>query len=310
VRVARRERLDEPVPITIRATDVPHSHESEWQERVVEHLRPADWMRLEIRDELDAVGPYARRVLERHGLLWPFNAHFHLPMLDCAAGGTLLTGVGGDELWSASRAPRVRLRRRVLGFAPHPLRRMVLARREPIDYPWLRPRARQAAKRAAGSDSAAEPWTVLRRLDWWRGMRSTAVGTASLDLLAADAGAAICHPLLDAGLWGAVGAAAPRAGFGDRDAALTAAAGHLLPHDVVSRRTKAGFDGVFFHEHARALAGNWSGGGVPEELVDSAALCEHWRADAADAHSLTLLQAVWLASARDRDQEPVGRGIQ
>jgi asparagine synthase (glutamine-hydrolysing) len=231
-------------------------------------------------------------------------------MLECAAGGTLLTGVGGDELWAASSAPRIGLRRRVLRRAPHPLRRMLLARREPIQYPWLRPAALDAAKRAAGGDSAAEPSTVGARMRWWRGMRSTAVGTAALDLIAGDAGAEIRHPLLDNELWGAVAAAAPRAGFGDRKGALSLAAGHLLPSDVVSRRTKAGFDAVFFREYARALACDWAGGGVPDELVDTASLRAHWRAGEPDPHSFTLLQAAWLASAGDGIEQPLGRGVQ
>jgi hypothetical protein len=304
--VARREGLREPVPITIRAADEPRSHESNWQERVVGELGVADWIRIEVGDELDAVGPYARRVLERHGLLWPFNAHFHLPMLDHAAGGTLLTGIGGDELWTASRAPRVRRRRRLLQYAPFQLRRAVLARREPIDYPWLLPRGRFAARGAAGGDSAAEPLTARPRMAWWRSLRSSATGTAGLDRIAADAGASICHPLLNRALWGSVAAAAPRSGFAGRDDALRIVAGRVLSSDVIERRTKAGFDRVFFHEHARAFAQDWTRGGVPEEFVDAAALHAHWRGEDPDPHSLTLLQAAWLASAGDRVEQPFG----
>ena len=142
--VARREEMPLPVPVTIRARDVPTSNESDWQESVVRHLGLTDWIRLEITDELDAVGPLAQRALARHGLLWPFNAHFHSPMLDEAAGGVLLTGVGGDELWSSSSADTIRLRRRLLRLAPPPIRRAILARRIPIAYPWLRPRGRRA----------------------------------------------------------------------------------------------------------------------------------------------------------------------
>jgi asparagine synthase (glutamine-hydrolysing) len=307
VAIARREGLADPVPLTIRSSDEPHSDETEWQERVVAHLRLADWVRVDAEDTLDAVGPYARRVLERHGLLWPFNVHFHLPMLDQAAGGTLFTGIGGDELWTSSRSPVVRRRRRLLGYAPYALRRAVLAPREPIDYPWLTPRARRAAQRAAGGDSAAEPRATLPRMAWYRGMRSIAIGTGALERLAADAGAAISHPLLDRALWAAVAAAAPRAGFASRDDALRLAAGRLLPAEVVSRRSKAGFDRVFFHDHARAFIRDWTGAGVPAEFVDTPALRTHWRGERPDAHSLTLLQSAWLASAGDRVQQPAGR---
>jgi asparagine synthase (glutamine-hydrolysing) len=294
--VARREGLGEPVPITIQSAGAPRSHESDWQERVVSHLGVRDWIRIEVVDELDAVGPYARRVLEKHGLLWPFNVHFHLPMLEHAAGGTLFTGVGGDELWAASHVRRERLRRRVLGLAPRALEGRVLARNRPIDYPWLRPEAIREAKRVAGAHAASEPWTLLRRMRWYRGLASTVTGTRALDLIAADAGAAIEHPLFDAGLWGSVAAAAPRGGFRDRETALATVAGHALPPEIVSRRTKASFDAIFFHDHARALVRDWTGAGVPERVVDAGALRSHWHEESPDAHSYTLLQAVWLAS--------------
>jgi asparagine synthase (glutamine-hydrolysing) len=141
-----------------------------------------------------------------------------------------------------------------------------------------------------------------------RGMHYTATGTAALDLLAADAGATIAHPLLDVELWAAIAEVAPRVGFAQRDAALAAVAGHLLPPELVARRTKASFDALFFHDHSRALVREWDGRGIPDDLVDANALRAHWlREETPDPHSLTLLQAVWLASAGDRVQEPIGR---
>jgi hypothetical protein len=208
----------------------------------------------------------------------------------------------------SSRASRFRRRRQLLRVAPFAVRRAVLARNQPIDFPWLRENARREARLAAGAEAAAAPWTVRRRMAFSRGMRYSAVGTAALDRLAADAGAAICHPLLDLRLWSAVAEAAPRAGFATRDEALSAVAGHRLPPELVGRRTKAGFDAVFFHDHARTLAREWDGRGIPDVLVDPEALRAHWTGgQTPDPHSLTLLQAVWLASAGDRAEEPVGR---
>jgi asparagine synthase (glutamine-hydrolysing) len=306
---ARRESLPPPVPVTIRASDVPSAYESDWQESVVRHLGLSDWIRLEIRDELDAVGPYAQRALARHGLVWPFNAHFHLPMLEQAAGGTLLTGVGGDELWMSSRASPVTRRRRLLQLAPVPVRRAALTRRVPseIEFPWLRPRGRRKARRVAAAEMVTAPATTHERMPEALGSRALAIGTASLDTLAADMAAGISHPLLDGGVWAAVAAAAPRAGFDQDAAALAALAGHLLPGELVARRSKASFNGLFFHDHSRALAREWTGGGVPADLVDERLLREHWQTDAVDAHSLTLLQSLWLASARDRFDEAGSR---
>jgi asparagine synthase (glutamine-hydrolysing) len=130
-----------------------------------------------------------------------------------------------------------------------------------------------------------------------RGMRYTTVGTAALARLADDAGAGIVHPLLDLRLWSAVAAAAPRSGFATTDDALAVTAGRALPGALVSRGTKASFDAVFFHDHSRRLAAQWTGAGMPEGLVDAAALRAHWLTSAPDAHSLTLMQAAWLAMA-------------
>jgi asparagine synthase (glutamine-hydrolysing) len=303
--VARREGLDLPVPLTIRPREAPAAQESEWQESVVAHLGLEDWVRIDVGDELDAVGPYARAVLARHGLLWPFNVHFHVPMLAQAAGGTLLTGIGGDELWTAASARRARPRRHALRIAPFRLQRAVLARHEPIGFPWLTRAARRAARRAGAAEAAREPWTTRRRLAWWRSLRYLAAGTRSLAAVAADAGATVEHPLLSAALWGAVADVAPRAGFAGARAALAAVAGHLLPPELIARRTKAGFDDVFFNEHARALAAEWAGHGVPVELLDVAALRAHWRSDAPDPHSLTLMQAAVLASAGDGVEQAI-----
>ena len=98
-RVARREGLALPTPVTNRFPHAGPTDESEWQELVVRHLGLDDWLRIDHTDALDIVGPVARQVLERHGLLWPFNAHFHVPLLEAAEGGALLTGIGGDELF-------------------------------------------------------------------------------------------------------------------------------------------------------------------------------------------------------------------
>jgi hypothetical protein len=80
--------------------------------------------------------------------------------------------------------------------------------------------------------------------------------------------------------------------------------GDLLPSDVLARRSKAGFDAVFFNRHSRAFARAWDGTGVPEDLIDAEALREHWLGDAPTAQTFTLLQALWLA--RDRVQQPLG----
>jgi asparagine synthase (glutamine-hydrolysing) len=295
--LARREGLPLPVPATLRAPDAAASDEARWQERVVAHLGIDDWVRIEIRDELDVLGPHARRLLRAHGLLWPCNVHFHLPLLELARGGSLLTGVGGDELFSAAAATT--WRRRVFGYAPPPLRRAVLARRDPVDFPWLTPAARRAATAARAAEAATEPRGVRARMAWMRGLRYLELALSAVGEVAGDV--QLAHPLFDAGLWSAVAA---RGGFPDRTAGMTALFGDLLPADVLARGSKAHFDEVFFNRHSRAFAHDWDGTGAPEGLVDAEALRAEWLGGAPAAQTFTLLQALWLA--RDRVEQPLG----
>ena len=317
VAVARREGLPEPIPATIRARNAPAADERAWQELVVGHLRLPDWLRVEVDGELDAVGPVAQRVLRRYGLLWPFNAHFHLPLLEAARGGALLTGIGGDELFRAATsrraaavlAGRVRpvprdARRIALHLAPAPARRWWHARGSGPDHPWLTPAGRGSARRALAAWETAEPRGLAARLGAVRAARYLGIGTAGLALLAADEDAAIAHPLLDERVWAAVGTSAPRGGYLGRDDAMASIFGGLLPDALHARADKASFDEVFFAQHARELAQRWDGTGVPEATVDAAALRRHWLSDTPRAQSLTLLQAAWLASAGDRVEQP------
>jgi hypothetical protein len=295
--LARREGLPAPVAATLRAPGSARADETSWQERVVEHVGIEDWVRIEVTDELDAVGPYAARVLRRHGLLWPFNVHFHLPLLDLARGGALLTGVGGDELFAAASGQT--WRRRAFAWAPPAVRRAVLARREPVEFPWLTGAARRATTAARAAEAASEPRGVARRMAWMRGLRYLELALGAIGLLAEDV--QLAHPLFDAGVWAA---AAAHGGFEDRTEGMRALFGDLLPPEVLARRSKAGFDHVFFNRHSRAFAGSWDGSGAPEGLVDADALREHWLGEAPAAQTFPLLQALWLA--RDRVQQPLG----
>ncbi len=309
VHAARQEGLALPVPATNRFPGARDADESRWQERVVRHLGLTDWLRTDYTDELDAVGPVATAVLRRHGLLWPFNAHFHAPLLEAARGGSLLTGIGGDEVFGRSRwaratavlalRERARLRdlpRVALLASPRPLRSALLRRRFPAEFPWLTPAATRVLARGWGADSASEPARLGRRIEWLHGRRWLQAGTRSLDLLAGDAGAAIEHPLLSLEFGAALTAGAGRSGFDDRGGALRELFGALLPHDVLSRTTKACFDAAFWAAHSREFARGWHGQGVDPTVVDREALRAVWAGPEPDAHTYLLLQAAWLTS--------------
>jgi hypothetical protein len=82
--------------------------------------------------------------------------------------------------------------------------------------------------------------------------------------------------------------------------------GDLLPPALLAREDKATFDEAFFTGRARAFADAWTGGGVPDALVDVESLRRHWRSAAPRPQSFSLLQAAWLASTGDRAEQPVG----
>lgn len=314
--LARREGLPLPIPATNRFPDVAEADESSWQERVVEALELEDWVRLEFGDELDCVGPVAAAVLRRHGLLWPFNAHFHVPLLRAAAGGSLITGVGGDEIYGESRRRRaalvlagaVRPERRDLlrvGFAlaPHRMRRAALLRREHIRIPWLTPAALERLSATWADFAAGEPLRWSRHMRWCARLRYIRLGLASLGLLAGDQDVRVVHPFTEAGFLGALASA--RVAAVDRSTTMSALFGTLLPEEVLSRASKASFDGAFFATHSRAFAEDWDGEGADRSLVDVDWLRDHWRSPAPASQTFTQLQAAWLASSgADRVEQP------
>jgi asparagine synthetase B (glutamine-hydrolysing) len=309
--VARRDGLPLPIPATYRFSAAPGSHEDEWQEQVVRHLGLPEWVRLGMGGELDAVGPVARAVLSRHGVLWPFNAHFHWPLLERAAGGSLLTGIGGDELfgrqlWSSARVllggggvgiglRRVRLRSVGLAVAPTPVRRWAVARRSRLRFPWLLPEVEEALRRQLAEWRARTPIGWASAVAWWWRSRHRTVLAASMATLAAAARTQLVHPFLEATVVGATARHFGAGGPPDRTSAMRVLFSDVLPDEVLARRTKAYFDEAFISDHSREFAAGWTGMGVDPSLVDPDRLAEEWRSDQPDARSLLLMQAAWLS---------------
>ena len=111
-RVARAHGLEDPVAHTLRFGDHPRTSEDEWQELVIGHLGLESWSRRTVTDELDALGPIALDVIRRYGIHWPPNVHTFKLLLEPATGGSLVTGNGGDELFSPWNGHRISLLRR------------------------------------------------------------------------------------------------------------------------------------------------------------------------------------------------------
>jgi hypothetical protein len=319
--VCRRAGVGPPLPITLcMPTAVAEADELKWQERVLKHLRIPDWHRIPIGDELDLVGPYARRHLLRDGLLFPANAHSVIPMLEAAGDRCLIVGLGGDELLSPQqwrplhdlldrrRSPQRRdMARLVAGAVPRPVRGMLRpsCARELEEMKWLRPEARRRLDGLArrGFEEPVSWGAAIRHV---AARRDVLLPFRAMQHLARAGGHRVEAPLLDPGFVAAYSRAGGHSGWGSRTATMNALARDLLPASVLGRTSKAYFNRVFFGEHARAFAASWSGVGLDERLVDPDALRREWLSEVPDFRTSLLLQSAWLAdhyAAVDRELE-------
>jgi asparagine synthase (glutamine-hydrolysing) len=307
--VARREALPLPVPVTFRFPGVASTEESEWQVAVMEHLGLHDWVRLDLDDELDLLGDMATTCLRRHGLLWPPNTYFHLPLFRAARGATVLTGLDGDGLfgtWRWRHAQAV-LHRRVaagwrdvprIGFAlaPPALRRAALAHRGTYVPEWLTPEAGRRFVERTLTFMASEPRRWDRRARWHARARALHLAATNLALVAEDAGARVAHPLLDPRVVSALATEGGAAGLGGRTDIMRHLFGDLLPESVVARETKAVFGAAVWHAHTRAFVDEWDGGGLDPQVVRPDALRAAWHRDLVPFTAWTALHAVWLST--------------
>lgn len=305
--LARRQGLELPVPVTLRFPASPDTDEDAWQERVIDHLGLTEWVRIELSAELDLIGPVAVELLQRHGLIWPPNTHFHQPILEVAKGGAILTGIDGDGVFASWRYQRVasvlsgrqrpmpRDAQRVLTvLSPGPLRRAVQRRRPTTRLPWLLPSTMAAAVEAWSSYGATEPARWDRRVEWYSKMRSLRLVLQGFELLADDADVRAVHPLADPGFLAALAEAGGWSGFAGRTAIMRHLFADILPEDVLSRASKARMNGPFWNEPSRAFIADWAGEG-DTELIDVPALRAEWSKSEPHACTSSLLQAAWLA---------------
>jgi len=301
VRIARREGLSLPVPVTWRFAGVPAADESSWQEQVVAELGVEDWVRVEGGDSLDFVGPIAERLIARHGIRFPANAHVHLPLIERAAGGSLLTGIGGDEIlgrwrWH-DRTPRspVALAR---AHVPSGARRLRALRHATTRWEWLTPAAARRT-RWRTTDDLTDPSSWKRRIDWQAGRRRLALGLQTLDVMGGDADVRVRCPFTAPGFLGGVARAGGHRGLGRRSEAMRALLGERVPRALEGRRDKARFGGALWTPRSDAAAAAWDGQGVDERIVDATRLHDVWRQPDPQLMTAMLLQHVVLAGAHE-----------
>ncbi len=310
-RLAEREGWDPPLPVSLRFDD-PDTRESEWQQRVVTHLRLSDWLRPELTDELDFVGELAAAGLQRHGVLYPPNVHLVAALAEHVPGGSVLTGAGGDEVfggWAwydvghliAGRRPftAADVRRLAHLLAPLWIRHEVGRRQNTLSLPWLLPAVRAEITHRVKDELSGAPRTWSARMAWlarWRGWRATAWSAARLGF---DRGMMVGSPLIEPRFLAALARAGGRAGWGDRTATMRALFGDLLPVELITRRTKATFSRPFFGPHTQAFAQSWDGvTGIDSAAVDAGALRHTWADRYPHFFSAMSLQAAWLATQR------------
>jgi asparagine synthetase B (glutamine-hydrolysing) len=306
---ARKHGLDDPIPLTARLEEHPRTWETEWQELVIGHLGLREWSRLPIVDQLDALGPEASGALRRHGMYWPSQGHSMLVFARHAGGGSMLTGGGGDEVftsWSQRRIPLRRLiqlrpRRRALKWIaftrlPPKAQAAYFLNRSPVSTPWLRPGLdrelqQQRRKRAL---TFTKDWNEV--LEGLIKSRYLELLRPVLDTFAADYGVRLLEPFYDPRFVRAMGRAAPHDGYLTRTHALEAHFSDLLPAEVLRRGTKAVFSEVAWGRHARGFVAEWDGSGMDEAIVDVDRLREEWAKERPNARSLGCLHQAYLAT--------------
>lgn len=313
--VARREGLPLPIPVTNAFPHVAESMETDWQRLVIDAVGPPDWQRIELDDELDVLGTRATDVALRHGVLAPFNAHFLEPIIELGRGGSVLTGVGGDELFAPvgrhhlarTLAGRRRLRplelpRLVASTAmPISVRRRRLGRRDMLSYPWLTATGHAALNAGLRAWDAHESWRwdYATRTHMWAGRRLQ-MHARSTALLGMDHDALVINPFMDPVVLAAASDAWGWAGPRNRTTELRALVRSDLPDAVLARATKSTFNATFWTGYGRQFADAWSGRGLDTNLVDEEALRREWSRPQPDAHSFSLLLTAWLADHATR----------
>ncbi|MGH8874384.1 MAG: asparagine synthase-related protein, partial [Acidimicrobiia bacterium] len=269
-------------------------------------------VKVELRDEADLLGRHGTESLTRFGLVWPPGHYMMAPLLEVIQGGSVVTGQGGDEVLGRQRvAPFTRLlkggpaRRQALAecareLGPRKLRRRILRERmrERGARAWLLPAAHEAFLDAVVDDLLEEP------LRWKDGVRSvlarrvTQVALRNQAILGREMGIRYVRPFLDGRFVEAFAHSGGVLGFPDRRAAMHHLFGHLLPSEVIRRRSKAAFNTVAIGPESRAFIARWDGRGIDSGLVDPEKLEAAWLAPHPNAGSLVLLQAAWLAHNR------------
>ncbi len=314
---ARARGHPDPIPATLRYPLAATGRVVEHQERIVAALGLRDWERVEVFDEVELLGPLARRALREAGVLFPVTSYVLLPLLDLARGGWLLVGGGWTDLFAfwrwtrlgdtfgGRRSPgRRELRQLSLASLPPRARRAWLrSRSRPSVPPWLRADAARAAEELNRERAGDVPVWFATALERQRTHRCYVGVRASLDALAASAGARALMPFRTDEYMSALASVGGRWGLGDRSETFKRLAGHLIAEDLLRRPDAVNERLIVFGEQTREFIARWSGDGLDPAVVDPGVLRGAWSGDSIPWSSTTLLQLAFL-----HDEIVVGAG--
>ena len=313
--LARTEALPAPVPVTLRfPEEMADADESNWQELVIRHCRIDDWTRLEITDEIDCLSPAGIEALVRHRLVYPIAAHTLVPALRLCAGGSLLTGIGGDEVLGTRSRIADLLARRVrpvprdalriaAALGPRSLRRVGRRGRAPAFVNWLTPAGRSAFELSWKRNLTNSSTTWKRALlQTWQS-RNLQLAVAGMDVVASGRDVELAHPFFTQLFVSVLAEAGGMRGYANRTDAIRMLCADVLPDEISGRRSKAGFGQPYWTHYSQEFGRGWDGSGVDPKLDDVEVLGRLWsRSEPPPAPTLILLKQAWLA-AHDRAQQ-------
>jgi len=305
-RLARTRGDDDPIPVTLRHPGVPEADETEWQEAVVGHLDLRGHRVIEVRGDQELLGASAQRAIRRRGAVWPSALQLREVAYGDLRDGVVLTGEGGDHVLTGQRVT--------------PLRNVLARRRVPS-----RQEVRTVLKAVEPGFSARRRSGPARSPAWLRGeaarVYSSTVeelgrermswASATWESFAPRVNSVILHnveegireygldpltPFAHPEFRAALARSGGFWGYEGRTQAFRSLFGDLLPDAILSRRTKAAFNGARWGELEKEFARSWAGDCFDPEWVDSEALRREWLSDRPGPGSDYLIQLAWAAS--------------
>ena len=303
VHAARSSGDDDPIPVILRYPGDPAAEETDWQELVLKHLGLKNQRVVEIRTEERLLGVPATRAMLRHGVVWPTALQLRDASYAELAPGVLITGEGGDYLFTPHRITplrnlllrphipnRAELRNAANGAFPGRLDRI-----PPWVSPWLRGHAVEAYRDAI---------TRLRRtpLSWRE--HTLRIYDAPADvvvwhnhpLVVREYGLEPLNPFLHPSFVSALARAGGFLGYADRTHAMRVLFHDLLPDEILRRESKAAFNSSRWGETEREFAHDWDGSGVDPEFIDAETLRQAWLSNQHPPGADYQIQLAWARS--------------